>query len=80
MELISHPLTRMPSRRDNARNGRNARNVRIVLNAGMLPRPAMPTMIFRMETFSFYHKKNFDFSRCFLEKRKFKKVLKIIAF
>lgn len=71
LELISHPLTRIPSRRDNARNGRNARNVRIVLNAGMFPKPAMPTMIFNMETFfNYYSFFLLNKNRCFIKENK----------
>lgn len=40
MMMSSRILTRIPSQRDTARNGRNARNVRIERNAGISAAPA----------------------------------------
>jgi len=41
----------MPSKRDIARSGRNARKVLIVLNAGILPKPASPTAKLNKDTY-----------------------------
>ena len=56
LEMIDFPvllpteLTLIPSRRDMALRGRRALKVRIVLKAGMLPNPIIPTNRLKSDT------------------------------